>query len=333
MLVIVSVLAVLGLVVGYLKNVTATALPEPPPAARRLTVAGRPAIIDDLLARCSFPRPGTDVVCAFSGGPTRRRCSPSPSRGRTATSRRSTSTTACGRRRPTRPTAAGGAGRPARCALPGRRAPTSPPAPTSRHAPGAARQAVLPAGALTGHTADDRAETLLVNLLRGAGLDGLAAMAPGPTRPLLALRRAETAPLCAELGLVPVGDPSNDDPRFVRNRVRHELLPLMDSIAGRDTVPLLVRTAETAADDAALAESLAAESTRPTPGRSTAAAPAARPPSTAAMADDRRLPARRGHHRPRPRRRRRRADGRASCPAATASNVTASGCASCPAAQ
>ena len=139
----------------------------------------------------------------------------------------------------------------------------------------AARRARPPAGALTGHTADDRAETLLVNLLRGAGLDGLAAMAPGPTRPLLALRRAETRRLCAALGLVPVDDPSNDDPRFVRNRVRHELLPLMDSIAGRDTVPLLVRTAETAADDVALAESVAAD-LDPTDARAlAAAAPAA----------------------------------------------------------
>ena len=141
-------------------------------------------------------------------------------------------------------------------------------APTWRHAARAARLAALPAGALTGHTADDRAETLLVNLLRGAGLDGLAAMAPGPTRPLLALRRADTRRLCAELGLVPVDDPSNDDPRFVRNRVRHELLPLMDSIAGRDTVPLLVRTAETAAADVALAERSPPASIRPTPGRS-----------------------------------------------------------------
>jgi tRNA(Ile)-lysidine synthase len=89
------------------------------------------------------------------------------------------------------------------------------------------------------------------------------------------LRRDDTRRLCAELGLVPVVDPSNDDPRFVRNRVRHELLPLMDSIAGRDTVPLLVRTAETAADDIALADTASAE-LDPTDARAlVAATPAA----------------------------------------------------------
>ena len=107
---------------------------------------------------------------------------------------------------------------------------------------------------LTGHTADDRAETMLINLLRGTGLDGLTALGPEPGRPLLGLRRHETRELCRHLGLTPVEDPTNDDRRFVRNRVRHELLPLMDAIAGRDVVPLLVRTAEVAADDLALAE-------------------------------------------------------------------------------
>src|SRR3954447_13204597 len=67
----------------------------------------------------------------------------------------------------------------------------------------AARYAVLPPDVLTGHTADDQAETVLLNLLRGSGLDGLAAMAPGVSRPILALRRAETRALCADVGLVP----------------------------------------------------------------------------------------------------------------------------------
>ena len=117
-----------------------------------------------------------------------------------------------------------------------------------------ARRSALPAGTLTGHTADDRAATLLINLLRGAGADGLSAMGPSPTRPILALRRVETLAVCSAHGLRPLRDPSNTDPRFVRNRVRDELLPLLDDIAGRDIVPLLLRTATVLADDAALAE-------------------------------------------------------------------------------
>lgn len=106
-----------------------------------------------------------------------------------------------------------------------------------------ARRSVLGPGAATGHTADDQAETVLINLLRGAGPTGLAAMTPGPTKPILGLRRAETRALCEGAGLDVFEDPSNADPRFVRNRVRNELLPLLDDIAGRDVAPLLIRTA------------------------------------------------------------------------------------------
>ena len=270
-------------------------------------MAGRPAVVGELLARCTFPEPGTEVVCAFSGGADSTALLVLASAAGWA-SRRSMSTTASGLRRRRRPAAASDLAR--TIGVPCRVVVADIPAGANLEARArAARREVLPPDALTGHTADDRAETLLVNLLRGAGLDGLAAMAPGPTRPLLALRRADTRRLCAELSLVPVDDPSNEDARFVRNRVRHELLPLMDSIAGRDTVPLLVRTAETAADDAALAES-AGSRARPDrrPGdhrRGTGR----RPPGAAAMADGRRLPTRRGDHRPRPGRRRRRPAG------------------------
>jgi len=122
----------------------------------------------------------------------------------------------------------------------------------------AARRGALAPGSATGHTMDDQAETVLVNLLRGAGLDGLAAMAPGPVHPLLAVRRGQTHALCDALGLDPVQDPSNDDRRFVRNRVRHELLPLACAIAGRDLVPVLARQAALLADEAGLLEELAA---------------------------------------------------------------------------
>ena len=110
----------------------------------------------------------------------------------------------------------------------------------------AARHEVLGPRAALGHTADDRAETVLVNLLRGAGLDGLAGIRPGPRHPILGLRRADTEALCAAEGLVPVVDPTNADPTFLRNRVRHEVLPLLADVAGRDLVPVLDRQADLA---------------------------------------------------------------------------------------
>ncbi len=109
-----------------------------------------------------------------------------------------------------------------------------------------ARHDALGPDALLGHTADDQAETMLINLLRGAGLYGLAGITPDLRHPILDLRRDETVGVCEHYGVVPFHDPSNDDPRFVRNRVRFELLPLMADIGQRDPVPLLVRTAELA---------------------------------------------------------------------------------------
>jgi tRNA(Ile)-lysidine synthase len=135
-----------------------------------------------------------------------------------------------------------------------------------------ARQLVLGPDALTGHTADDQAETLLLALLRGSGASGLGAMNPGPTRPILALRRAETVALCASEGLRFAHDPSNDDLRFRRNRVRHELLPLMNDLAERDTAPILARTAGLLRDDDELLDQLA-EGLDPTDARELAAAP------------------------------------------------------------
>jgi hypoxanthine phosphoribosyltransferase len=136
-----------------------------------------------------------------------------------------------------------------------------------------ARYAALPDGTLTGHTADDQAETVLLNLLRGAGLDGLGGMAP-ERRPIRRLRRDETRALCAALGLDPVRDPSNDDPAFRRNRVRRELLPLLADVAARDVVPVLARQADLLRDDARALDELAA-ALDPTDGRALAAAPVA----------------------------------------------------------
>lgn len=137
----------------------------------------------------------------------------------------------------------------------------------------AARYGVLPVGVLTGHTADDQAETVLLNLVRGAGIAGLAGMAP-ERHPLLGLRRAETHQLCRDLGLAPVQDPTNADPAHRRNRVRAELLPLLESIAERDVVPVLARQSAVLRAEAALLDALAGD-LDPTDARAMAAAPVA----------------------------------------------------------
>jgi len=135
-----------------------------------------------------------------------------------------------------------------------------------------ARFAALPPGTATGHTADDQAETVFVNLLRGAGSSGLAGMRPGTRHPILALRRRETRRLVESVGLAVVEDPSNADPAHQRNRIRHELLPLAEEIARRDLAPVLARQAVLFADDVDLLDELALELDT-TDARSLATAP------------------------------------------------------------
>ncbi|MCU1398672.1 MAG: tilS, partial [Acidimicrobiales bacterium] len=137
----------------------------------------------------------------------------------------------------------------------------------------AARYAVLGPDALTGHTADDQAETMMLNLLRGGALNGLGGMRPH-RHPLLALRRRETHELCDALHIDVVDDPSNRLPVHLRNRVRGELLPLMEALARRDLVPILARQADVWRDDADLLDALAAE-IDPTDAIALAAAPVA----------------------------------------------------------
>lgn len=118
------------------------------------------------------------------------------------------------------------------------------------------RHRLLPDRVLFGHTMEDQAETVLLRLMRGSGPDGLAAMTSAQ-HPLLRIRRAETEELCRVLNIDVFEDPTNTDPRFRRNRVRYELLPLMSDIADRDVVPLLARTADLAGEQADLLGDLA----------------------------------------------------------------------------
>jgi len=116
---------------------------------------------------------------------------------------------------------------------------------------------------LVGHTMDDQAETVLLNLMRGAAASGLGAMSPLAgtlTRPLLGLRRADTAAICAQLDLDVVHDPTNDDRTFRRAWIRHEVLPLLADGAGRDLVPILARQAELFREESAYLDDRASAS-------------------------------------------------------------------------
>lgn len=89
-------------------------------------------------------------------------------------------------------------------------------------------------GIALGHTADDRVETLLLNLLRGSGLRGLGALpARSDTllRPLIECWRWETRAYCQAEGLSPREDVSNWDLRFLRNRLRLEVLPFLERLS------------------------------------------------------------------------------------------------------
>lgn len=88
----------------------------------------------------------------------------------------------------------------------------------------------LPGKIATAHTADDNAETLLLHLIRGTGLKGLGGIAPvrgSIIRPMLTVTRQEVLAFLDEWKLQHVEDSSNGTDRFLRNRVRHDILPLL----------------------------------------------------------------------------------------------------------
>lgn len=103
-----------------------------------------------------------------------------------------------------------------------------------------------------GHTAGDQAETVLMRLLGGTGPSGLAAMRPWSPpwwRPLLALGRQELRAWLRAGGHPWREDPSNDSPAFLRNRVRHRLLPLAQELVNPRAEQALVRLASLAAQE------------------------------------------------------------------------------------
>jgi len=150
-----------------------------------------------------------------------------------------------------------------------------------------ARAAVGATSVLVGHTADDQAETVLLNILRGsasAGLGGMSGRRGCVSRPLLGLRRAETAAVCAALGVTPIADPMNDDRAFRRVRIRHEVLPALERAAGRDLVPVLVRQADVLRDESGFLDELARAAWPGAAGEASAAGLASLPPVLARRA-------------------------------------------------
>ncbi len=99
-----------------------------------------------------------------------------------------------------------------------------------------------------GHHSGDQAETLLMNLLRGAGVTGLKGMLPVRDgkfiRPLLDFSRKEIEEFVAGLGLQPRQDSTNQDSHYLRNRIRLELIPLLEASYNPNIQNVLKQTAE-----------------------------------------------------------------------------------------
>ncbi|MGB3615011.1 MAG: tRNA lysidine(34) synthetase TilS [Elainellaceae cyanobacterium] len=122
---------------------------------------------------------------------------------------------------------------------------------------------------VTGHTASDRAETVLYNLIRGSGMDGLQSLAwcrkLAPPRdetplwlirPMLNIFRQETAQICADAGLSIWEDETNQDLRYARNRTRHELIPYLKTAFNPNVDRALAQTAEVLRAEVAYLDSL-----------------------------------------------------------------------------
>src|SRR4030042_1676165 len=125
------------------------------------------------------------------------------------------------------------------------------------------------AAVLVGHNAHDQVETILMHLLRGSGLSGLRGMEyrtlPNPwsvriplVRPLLSTIREDILSYLAENGLNPISDKSNLDTSFFRNRLRHELLPILESYNPRFRDNLL-RAGQIMRDDYSVIQQLVSE--------------------------------------------------------------------------
>jgi tRNA(Ile)-lysidine synthase len=117
----------------------------------------------------------------------------------------------------------------------------------------------LGAEAAVAHTADDQAETVLLALLRGGGLEAISGMKPVTrpvVRPLIDVTRDQTVAFCGSLHLRPRQDPMNDDPRLMRAALRRSGIPALEKALGRGVRDSLVRTASLLRADADFLEDL-----------------------------------------------------------------------------
>lgn len=128
---------------------------------------------------------------------------------------------------------------------------------------GALEETALELGAesvLLGHTLDDQAESVLLGLARGSGTRSLAGMRVRRgiyLRPFLSLRRHETLAICDALGLAPWHDPSNQDPAYLRVRVRNNVIPYLGAELGPGIAESLARSANILGHDADYLDELA----------------------------------------------------------------------------
>lgn len=129
-----------------------------------------------------------------------------------------------------------------------------------------ARLGRLPAAILTAHTLDDQAETVLLKLARGAGIRGLAGIparseveGTAVLRPMLEINRREVVAFLRRRGLEWREDSSNASPAYLRNRVRRQVLPLIEAELNPNARSILARTAELLREDDALLETLTNE--------------------------------------------------------------------------
>jgi tRNA(Ile)-lysidine synthase len=119
---------------------------------------------------------------------------------------------------------------------------------------------------VTAHTADDQAETILHRIVRGTGIRGLAGMSRSRPlghatliRPLLSVRRAELEAYLDALGQTYRHDSSNTDLRFTRNRVRHQIMPLLKTEFNAKLSDALLQLGELAGETQAVVDGLVAD--------------------------------------------------------------------------